>query len=76
LDAQSTIRANIPVHGLLHRVTFSGDNISLGHHIAVIPASNMVSAAWNVGSNDTSKMYVKSDIRIVTIQGGTIRRRT
>jgi len=48
-----------------------GDNISLGHHIAVIPASNMVSAAWNVGSNDTSKMYVKSDIRIVTIQGGT-----
>ena len=48
-----------------------GDNISLGHHIAVMPASNMVSAAWNVGSNDTSKMYIKSDIRIVTIQGLT-----
>lgn len=48
-----------------------GDTISLGHHIAVIPESAMVSAAWNVGSNDTSKMYVKSDIRIVTIQGGT-----
>lgn len=48
-----------------------GDNISLGHHIAVMPASNIVSAAWNVGSNDTSKMYIKSDIRIVTIQGLT-----
>lgn len=46
-----------------------GDNISLGHHVAVIPESNMTSAAWNVGSNDTSKMYVGSDIRIVTIQG-------
>lgn len=48
-----------------------GDNINLGHHIAVMPASNMVSAAWNVGSNDTGKMYIKSDIRIVTIQGLT-----
>ncbi len=48
-----------------------GDNISLGHHIAVIPESYMVSAPWNAGSNDTSKMYFKSDVRIVTIQGGT-----
>lgn len=46
-----------------------GDNMSLGHHIAVIPRGVMANAAWNVGSNDTSKMYVGSDIRIVTIQG-------
>ena len=48
-----------------------GDNISLGHHVAVMPESIMVSAAWNVGSNDTSKMYVGSDIRVVTIHGLT-----
>lgn len=46
-----------------------GDNISLGHHVAVIPESYMASAAWNIDTNDTSKMYVGSDIRIVTIQG-------
>ena len=48
-----------------------GDNMSLGHHIGVIPSGNMASAAWNVDTDDTSKMYVGSDIRIVTIQGQT-----
>lgn len=48
-----------------------GDNINLGHHVAVMPRASMASAAWNVGSNDTSKMYIKSDVRIVTIQGLT-----
>ena len=39
-----------------------GDNISLGHHIAVVPDSNLYSTQWNE-TNDTSTGYVGSAIR-------------
>lgn len=39
-----------------------GDNISLGHHIAVVPDSNLYSTKWNE-TNDTSTGYVGSAIR-------------
>ena len=39
-----------------------GDNISLGHHIAVVPDNNLYSTAWNE-TNDTSTGYVGSAIR-------------
>lgn len=49
----------------------TGDTSLETHHVGVMPRANMTSAPWNVGSNDTSKAYVKSDIRVVTIQGLT-----
>ena len=39
-----------------------GDNISLGHHIAVVPDDNLYSTVWNE-TNDTSTGYVGSAIR-------------
>ena len=39
-----------------------GDNISLGHHIAVVPDTNLYSTKWNE-TNDTSTGYVGSAIR-------------
>lgn len=39
-----------------------GDNISLGHHIAVVPDGNLYSTKWNE-TNDTSTGYVGSAIR-------------
>ena len=39
-----------------------GDNISLGHHIAVVPDGNLYSTVWNE-TNDTSTGYVGSAIR-------------
>ena len=39
-----------------------GDNISLGHHIAVVPDTNLYSTVWNE-TNDTSTGYVGSAIR-------------
>lgn len=47
----------------------TGDTSLDTHHVGVMPRGIMTSAAWNIGSNDTSKGYVKSDIRVVTIQG-------
>ena len=39
-----------------------GDNMSLGHHIAVVPDSNLYSTVWN-DSNTTAGGYVASKIR-------------
>lgn len=39
-----------------------GDNISLGHHIAVVPDSNLYSTVWN-DTNTTAGGYVASKIR-------------
>ena len=39
-----------------------GDNISLGHHIGVVPDTNLYSTQWNE-TNDTSTGYVGSAIR-------------
>ena len=39
-----------------------GDNISLGHHIAVVPDSNLYSTVWN-DTNTTAGGYVSSKIR-------------
>ena len=39
-----------------------GDNISLGHHIAVVPDSNLYSTVWN-DSNTTAGGYIASKIR-------------
>jgi len=39
-----------------------GDNISLGHHIAVVPDTNLYSTMWN-DTNTTAGGYVASKIR-------------
>ena len=39
-----------------------GDNVALGHHIAVVPDANLYSTQWNE-TNDTSTGYVGSAIR-------------
>lgn len=39
-----------------------GDNMSLGHHIAVVPDTNLYSTQWN-DSNTTAGGYVASKIR-------------
>ena len=46
-----------------------GDNISLGHHIAVVPDSNLYSTVWN-DTNTTAGGYVASKIR-ANIKSGT-----
>ena len=46
-----------------------GDNTSLGHHIAVVPDTNLYSTVWN-DTNDTSTGYVGSKIR-ANIKSGT-----
>lgn len=46
-----------------------GDNISLGHHIAVVPDSNLYSTVWN-DTDTTAGGYVSSKIR-ANIKSGT-----